>query len=92
MKLVASFILMFLLACNDNEPSSDSTSSSTSKETSKDSVVKEQKKEPVDEPNKQPPTVTKKYFNQRFRDVTVEKVSDDKYRIRGEGQIFEANF
>ncbi len=45
-------------------------------------------------PNKTPSdTVTsEKYFNERFREVTVEKVGDNKYRVRGQGQIFEANF
>lgn len=34
----------------------------------------------------------KKYFNKRFREVTVEKVNRNTFRVRGEGQIFEANF
>ncbi len=34
----------------------------------------------------------KEYSNKRFREVTVEKVGDDKFRIRGQAQIFEANF
>ena len=34
----------------------------------------------------------KKYSNERFREVTVEKVNGNKFRVRGEGQIFEANF
>ena len=34
----------------------------------------------------------KSYSNQRFKNVTVEKVNDNKFRIKGEGQIFEANF
>ena len=35
---------------------------------------------------------TKKYQNARFREVTVEKVTAEKFRVKGEGQIFEANF
>ena len=34
----------------------------------------------------------KKYFNERFRDVTIEKITANKFRVKGEGQIFEANF
>ena len=33
-----------------------------------------------------------KYFNERFREVTVEKINANKFRVKGEGQIFEANF
>lgn len=32
------------------------------------------------------------YSNARFRNVTVEKSGENKYTIRGEGQIFEASF
>ena len=34
----------------------------------------------------------KEYANERFREVTVAKVGTDQYRVRGEGQIFEASF
>ena len=34
----------------------------------------------------------KKYSNERFREVTVEKITINKFRVKGEGQIFEANF
>ena len=37
-------------------------------------------------------TISEPYTNQRFKDVTVEKLSPGKYRIKGQGQIFEANF
>ena len=38
-------------------------------------------------------TITdKKYSNARFREVTVEKVAENKFRLKGEAQIFEANF
>jgi hypothetical protein len=37
-------------------------------------------------------TTVKKYSNERFRNVTVEKVNDDTFRVKGEGQIFEASF
>ena len=39
-----------------------------------------------------PKTNVKTYSNERFRNVTVEKVTGNKFRIKGEGQIFEANF
>lgn len=37
-------------------------------------------------------TAVKKYSNERFRNVTVEKVNGDTFRVKGEGQIFEASF
>ena len=36
--------------------------------------------------------ISKTYSNDRFRQVTVEKMADDKFRVKGQGQIFEANF
>jgi hypothetical protein len=32
------------------------------------------------------------YSNQRFRNVTVERISEHQFRIKGQGQIFEASF
>ena len=38
-------------------------------------------------------TITeKKYSNERFREVTIEKIAANKFRVKGEAQIFEANF
>lgn len=37
-------------------------------------------------------TLPKTYANERFRDVTVERIGQDTFLIRGEGQIFEASF
>lgn len=36
--------------------------------------------------------IAKEYSNERFRKVTVEKVDEHKFNIKGEAQIFEANF
>ena len=37
-------------------------------------------------------TALKNYSNERFRNVTVEKVNGNKFRVKGEAQIFEASF
>jgi hypothetical protein len=38
-------------------------------------------------------TVARKiYANQRFRNVSVDRIGVDSFRLRGEGQIFEASF
>ena len=34
----------------------------------------------------------KKYSNARFREVTVQKIAANKFLVKGEAQIFEANF
>ena len=32
------------------------------------------------------------YANSRFKEVTVQKLSENSFRVKGKGQIFEANF
>lgn len=34
----------------------------------------------------------KQYSNERFKEVTVKRINENKFRVRGKGQIFEANF
>lgn len=34
----------------------------------------------------------KTFSNRRFRNVTIQRVGENEFRIQGEGQIFEANF
>ena len=36
--------------------------------------------------------ILKEYANKRFREVTVQKLEGDKFRVKGQGQIFEASF
>ncbi|MDQ3142165.1 MAG: Gmad2 immunoglobulin-like domain-containing protein [Bacteroidota bacterium] len=70
-------------------------------------IPREKQKEPVvkTETVKVPDSVTvekeiptapkpsaKVYANARFKDVTVEKIDDHKFLIKGKGQIFEASF
>ena len=45
-------------------------------------------------PNKAEPVteIPKKYSNERFREVTIKNIGENQYRIRGQGQIFEASF
>lgn len=38
------------------------------------------------------PEPLKSYSNDRFKKVTVERVDGQTYKVRGEAQIFEANF
>jgi len=73
-----------LVACNDNEEKRKSTKADTVKnipETTR--VTKEAKPEAL---------LPKTYSNKRFKNVTVERIGKDKFLVRGQGQIFEANF
>jgi hypothetical protein len=48
--------------------------------------------EQIDPADEKPKLAPKVYANKRFRDVTVEKIAANKYRVKGKGQIFEAAF
>ncbi|TDE07682.1 Gmad2 immunoglobulin-like domain-containing protein [Flavobacterium sandaracinum] len=37
-------------------------------------------------------SLPKQYSNERFKEVTVERIDENKFQVRGKGQIFEANF
>jgi hypothetical protein len=76
--------LIILIACNNNEPKRATGTTDTLKtvpETTR--VTKERKPDAL---------LPKIYFNKRFKDVTVEKIAKDRFLIRGQAQIFEANF
>jgi len=77
-----SFIL--LVACNNSDPKDVTPKADTLQSLpGKPQVPKEEKPEVV---------LPKKYSNKRFREVTVERTGTDKFLVRGQGQIFEANF
>ncbi|MBK9254617.1 MAG: Gmad2 immunoglobulin-like domain-containing protein [Saprospiraceae bacterium] len=81
-----SFLLSFFLlfACNNKEQKSTTTEPETSL-TIPDTL--QVSKEAVPEVSS-----LKTYANQRFKDVTVERIGQDTFLVRGLGQIFEANF
>jgi hypothetical protein len=64
----------------------DSTSSKEINDSIKPTV------EQINPADEKPKLVPKVYANKRFRDVTVEKIAANKYRVKGKGQIFEAAF
>ncbi|WP_300570415.1 Gmad2 immunoglobulin-like domain-containing protein [Flavobacterium sp.] len=81
MKRIILLLVILFTACNKKELNVGKTN-----DTVKTSDTIQLKKTiPLD-------TISKKYSNERFRNVTVEKMSDNKFRVRGEGQIFEASF
>ena len=80
MRAQITFYLLtaLLLSCNKTENKQIIRNGKTA--TDSDSIVPAVKAAPVT------------YSNVRFRNVTVDKISDRKFRIFGEGQIFEASF
>lgn len=81
MKRIILLLIILFTACNKKE-----VTTGEAQKIIKTSDSVQQKKEASSN------TSVKKYSNERFRNVTVEKVDDDTFRVKGEGQIFEANF
>ena len=76
--------LIILTACKNNEQKTATVKPDTLKTIPETTQVTKESK---------PDTLLPKiYSNKRFKDVTVEGTGKDKFLIRGEGQIFEANF
>jgi hypothetical protein len=75
---------LLLFACNKKETQRNTIVNDTLitiPETTK--VVKATKQENM---------LPKQYSNERFKEVTVERINESNFRVRGKGQIFEANF
>ena len=85
MRCTILLLLIILVACNNNETKNPTIKTDTLKTTPETSEAIKEKPEAII-------PASKKYFNKRFRDVTVEKTGANKFRINGQGQIFEASF
>ena len=78
-------LLIFTLIAFKNNDTIKTTVKSDVTETISDTLqVKNEEKPEV--------LLPKTYSNERFKDVTVERVDHDSFLVRGQGQIFEANF
>jgi hypothetical protein len=86
MKLKFFIPVLIVVACNNSEPKNGPAIVDTLK-TIPDTtqVVIDSQPEPVR-------PVAQTYDNKRFKDVRVEKIGRNKFRVYGQGQIFEANF
>jgi len=82
MKFIYFLFALLLVACSENvtETKTSTETKPNSKET-EDSIV-----------NNEEVPVTQVYSNARFKEVTVEKINDETFLIKGKGQIFEASF
>ena len=85
MKMPLILSAFFLLSCNHNGGNNAPVTTDSSKALPSEKQPSETKKEVTI------PT-PKIYSNKRFRNVSVEKTGAHSYRIKGQGQIFEANF
>ena len=84
MKWTILLSALLLFACNKKETQRNTIVNDTlitTPETTK--VVKATKQENM---------LPKQYSNERFKEVTVERIDENNFRVRGKGQIFEANF
>ncbi len=81
MKRIILLLIILFTACNKKEVTTEET-----QKVVKTSDTVQLKK--TDSSN----TTVQKYSNERFRNVTVEKVNDGIFRVKGEAQIFEASF
>src|SRR5688500_3600345 len=90
-------LLLFILfvACNNSETASATSDKEDSTITKQDgtavdndsiNVVPDTSQSKSTTPS--PGTSPKKFSNQRFKDVTVEKTGEHKFLIKGKGQIF----
>ena len=80
---------MVLLSCNETNNSSKEADFSDT------IMVREKVQKEVEmpaPPPPPPPSSPRIYFNDRFKDVTVQKTGENEYTIEGKGQIFEASF
>ena len=76
--------LIILIACNNKEQKRTTIKTDTLKTIPETTQVAKEARPDALLPNT--------YSNQRFKDVSVERIGKDKFLIRGQGQIFEANF
>ena len=84
MRCIILLLFIALVGCNNNEHIKTTAKGDTTQIIPDTLEVKKEAKTEVPLP--------KTYSNKRFKDVTVERVGQDTFLVRGQGQIFEANF
>ena len=93
MKRIHFLLAITLAGCNASEQQNE-TIVKTDTVKVHDTIIIE--KEPTQKTESEKPTSSspssKIYSNERFKDVTVEKIGEHKFLVQGKGQIFEASF
>ena len=77
-------LTLLLFACNKNETQRTTVAKDTIMEIPETTTVIKAKKPEI--------LLPKQYSNVRFKEVTVERIDENKFRVSGKGQIFEASF
>lgn len=85
MKVFYVMFLSIVIGCNANAPQNETSVES-------DTVNADDQANPNDDSIETAAPIPKVYSNERFKDVTVERLAEHKFLIRGKGQIFEASF
>ncbi|MCE3296070.1 MAG: sporulation protein [Crocinitomicaceae bacterium] len=75
---------LLLFSCNSEVPANTGKN-----ESSEDTILPKHDSLPGEE---NPGLSNEKFANKRFRNVTVERLSEQSFRIRGQAQVFEATF
>jgi hypothetical protein len=85
MRLTIFVLIVILISCNGKNE--ESTIAKT--DISKTNTATKAEEKPASKDTR--PTF-ETYSNKRFKNVTVERIGIDSFRVRGQGQIFEASF
>jgi hypothetical protein len=85
MKVKLFIAVILVVACNYNEPKKVPATADTAK------VIVETHQTAKNTKADSIMPIGKIYSNKRFKDVSVEAISEHKFRIRGKAQVFEAN-
>jgi hypothetical protein len=89
-------LVLVLIACNDAGQKNETEGKTDTLNANETTIKKEPvQKTEMEKPVSQAPdreVSPKIYANQRFKEVTVEKIGNHKFLIKGKGQIFEASF
>lgn len=90
-KLIKILFVIFVLACN---PSAKKTNTEVDSGNLNKTIESDEinKASASNEKKSLKENKTKNYSNKRFKDVTVEKVGEKRYAVKGKAQVFEANF
>ena len=79
LKHLLIFLVLTVFACNEDKSSENEIITNSL------SVDTIQVEKPIEQSE-----VLKEYKNERFRNVTLEKLGDNKFRVKGQAQVYEA--
>ncbi len=95
---IITIILICFISCTGNQKeqnidtTTDTVNAVNKMPAEKPDVKEEQKKSDTTAILKKEVPASKVYFNKRFKDVTVKNQGNNKFLVKGKGQIFEASF